>query len=169
MTNKKQRNFWPVEGVTRKEVVGSMSDTKFNFLRTRKARRVLVIGLLAMLVIEAAFSLIPGILSPILVLVGALIILWGYLALRSSVRHVADAPDELLDERQIAARDRTYLHSYRIFAAVAVVFMATASILTQEGLVMNFGDRTWTGLWFSGIMFAAGLPNMVLAWTTRDE
>lgn len=169
MTNKKERKFWPIEGVTRKEVIGSMSDTKLNFLRTRKARRLLVLGLLGMLVIEAAFSLIPGILSPILVFVGALFILWGYLALRSSVRHVADAPDELLDERQIAARDRTYLHSYRIIAAVAVAFMAATSILTQEGLVVNFGDRTWTGLWFAGIMFAAGLPNMVLAWTTTDE
>lgn len=169
MSNKKQRNFWPIEGVTRNEVIGSMSDTKFNFLRTRKARRTLVLSLIVMLFIESAFSLIPGILSPILVLLGGLLLLWGYLALRSSVRHVADAPDELLDERQIAARDRTYLQSYRILAAVATSVVVVLSILFQEGLISDLTDRTWTGLWVAGIMLVAGLPNLVLAWTTTDE
>ena len=168
MTNK-PKNFWPIEGVTRKEVINSMSDTKFDFLRTARARKTLVLALTAMLLIESAFSLVPGILSPILVLIGALAILWGYLALRSSVRHVADAPDELLDERQIAARDRTYLHAYRILAAVAISAAVVFSILTQEGLISELSGRSWTGLWFAGIMLAAGLPNMVLAWTTNDK
>lgn len=166
---KKPKNFWPLEGVTRKEVINSMSDTKFDFLRTSRARKLLVLALIAMLLVEAALSLVPGILSPILVLIGGLVIIWGYLALRSSVRHVADAPDELLDERQIAARDRTYLHSYRILAAVATVLAVGLSILTQEGLAAELADRTWTGVWFSGIMLVAGIPNMVLAWTTTDK
>lgn len=167
--SKKSRNFWPIEGVTRKEVINSMSDTKFDFLRTGRARRTLVLALIAMLVVESLFSLIPGILSPILVLLGAIFILWGYLALRASVRHVADAPDELLDERQIAARDRTYLHSYRILGALAVSVFVVLSILTQEGLIADLSGKTWTGFWFSGIMLVAGLPNMVLAWTTSDN
>ncbi len=168
MTNK-PKNFWPIEGVTRKEVINSMSDTKFDFLRTARARKTLVLALIAMLMVESSFSLVPGILSPILVLVGALFILWGYLALRASVRHVADAPDELLDERQIAARDRTYLQSYRILAALAVSVFVVLSILTQEGIFADLPDKTWTGLWFSGIMLVAGIPNMVLAWTTTDK
>jgi uncharacterized membrane protein len=166
---KKPKNFWPVEGVTRSEVVNSMSDTKFDFLRTARARKTLVLALISMLVVESLFSLIPGILSPILVLVGAILILWGYLALRASVRHVADAPDELLDERQIAARDRTYLHSYRILGALAVSVSVIFSILSQEGLIAVLSDKTWTGVWFSGIMLVAGIPNMVLAWTTTDK
>lgn len=166
---KKPKNFWPVEGVTRNEVTNSMSDTKFDFLRTTRARKTLVLALISMLVVESLFSLIPGILSPILVLVGAILIIWGYLALRASVRHVADAPDELLDERQIAARDRTYLHSYRILGALAVSIFVLLSILSQEGLITVLSDKTWTGVWFSGIMLVAGIPNMVLAWTTTDK
>lgn len=42
---KKVKQFWPIEGVTRNEVIKSQNDTRFNFLRTRRSRRVMIVGL----------------------------------------------------------------------------------------------------------------------------
>lgn len=45
--------------------------------------------------------------------------------LRTAVRRVADLPDEDIDERQVALRDRTYLVAYRVLSvSVARLLLA---------------------------------------------
>lgn len=168
--SKKERQFWPIEGVTRSEVLKSQRDTRLNFLRTRRSRR-LMIGLLTLLtVVVALSSFLPEKGSSYVGTLGGLLLLSGYLLIRTSVRHIADSPDELLDERQIALRDRSYLHSYRIISTVfSLILVAFFIRIDLSESTLEIVDWWGTGTWFSLIMLMAGLPSMVVAWLDKGE
>ena len=101
---------------------------------------------------------------------GGLLLLIGYLLIRTSVRHIADSPDELLDERQIALRDRSYLHSYRIISSVfALALVALFIRIDLSETAFEISDWWGTGTWFSLIMLMAGLPSIVVAWLDKGE
>jgi hypothetical protein len=85
--------------------------------------------------------------------------------LRRSVRTVADLPDEHLDERLLAVRDRTYVHAYRILSAVVVVALVVVSIAVDRTTI-TFHDVS--ALLWPVCLGAIGLPSAVLAWTSRD-
>jgi len=170
MKPKKEKKFWPIEGVTRSEVIKSQSDTRLNYLRTCRSRRIMVVGislLSLLLIISPAFS---NKASSYVSALGGLLLLLGYLSIRASVRHIADSPDELLDERQIALRDRSYLHSYRIITAIFIVFLLILFVridLSESA----FDIENWvnSSTWFALIFFMAGLPSMVVAWVDKGE
>lgn len=167
---KKEKKFWPIEGVTRNEVLKSQSDTRFNFLRTRQSRRWMIGVLTALTILVALSSALPTKASSYVGAIGGLILLVGYLLLRTSVRHIADSPDELLDERQIALRDRSYLHSYRIISSVfALLLVALFIRIDLSENVFEISDWWGTGTWFALIMLMAGLPSMVVAWLDKGE
>jgi hypothetical protein len=167
---KKEKNFWPIEGVTRNEVLKSQSDTRFNFLRTRQSRRWMIGALTALTILVALSSALPTKASSYVGTLGGLLLLTGYLLIRTSVRHIADSPDELLDERQIALRDRSYLHSYRIISSVfALLLIALFIRIDLSENVFEISDWWGTGTWFSLIMLMAGLPSMVVAWLDKGE
>jgi len=167
---KKERQFWPIEGVTRKEVINSQNDTRFNYLRTRKSRRFMIIGLTLLTILVSLSSALPNKASTYVGTLGGLMLLAGYLLLRTSVRHIADSPDELLDERQIALRDRSYLHSYRIISSVFALILV-ALFIRIDLSESTFEITNWwrTGTWFALIMLMAGLPSMVVAWLDKGE
>ena len=167
---KKERNFWPIEGVTRSEVLKSQSDTRFNFLRTCKSRRIMIAALSLLTVLVALSSALPAKASSYIGTLGGLLLLVGYLLIRTSVRHIADSPDELLDERQIALRDRSYLHSYRIISSVfAIALVALFIRIDLSESAFEISNWWGTGTWFSLIMLMAGLPSMVVAWLDKGE
>jgi hypothetical protein len=167
---KKEKNFWPIEGVTRNEVLKSQSDTRFNFLRTRKSRRLMIAALTSLTFLVAFSSALPTKASSYVGTLGGLFLLIGYLLIRTSVRHIADSPDELLDERQIALRDRSYLHSYRIISSVfALALVALFIRIDLSETAFEISDWWGTGTWFSLIMLMAGLPSMVVAWLDKGE
>ena len=166
----KEKKFWPIEGVTRNEVLKSQSDTRFNFLRTRQSRRWMIGALTALTILVALSSALPTKTSSYVGTLGGLLLLIGYLLIRTSVRHIADSPDELLDERQIALRDRSYLHSYRIISSVfALVLVALFIRIDLSETAFEISDWWGTGTWFSLIMLMAGLPSMVVAWLDKGE
>lgn len=167
---KREKNFWPIEGVTRNEVLKSQSDTRFNFLRTRQSRRWMIGALTVLTVLVALSSALPTKASSYVGTLGGLFLLIGYLLIRTSVRHIADSPDELLDERQIALRDRSYLHSYRIISSVfALALVALFIRIDLSETAFEISDWWGTGTWFSLIMLMAGLPSMVVAWLDKGE
>lgn len=169
MANKEKR-FWPIEGVTRSEVIKSQNDTRFNFLRTRKSRRFMIAGLSLLTALVALSTALPTKAATYVTILGGMLLLIGYLLIRTSVRHIADSPDELLDERQIALRDRSYLHSYRIISSV--FSLALVALFIRIDLSENAFEITewWgTGTWFALIMLMAGLPSMVVAWLDKGE
>lgn len=167
---KKVKQFWPIEGVTRNEVLKSQSDTRFNFLRTRKSRRLLVFVLAVLTVLVSISSLLPNKAASYVGTLGGLLLLFGYLLIRTSVRHIADSPDELLDERQIALRDRSYLHAYRIISSVFTLVLVGLFIRVDLS-ESSFDISNWWGVgtWFALILFMAGLPSMVVAWLDQGE
>lgn len=167
---KKEKQFWPIEGVTRSEVIKSQNDTRFNFLRTRKSRRLMIAGLSLLTVLVALSSALPTKTSSYVGTLGGILLLIGYLLLRTSVRHIADSPDELLDERQIALRDRSYLHAYRIISSIfALLLVALFIKIDLSENAFEISEWWGAGTWFALIMLMAGLPSMVVAWLDKGE
>lgn len=81
-----------------------------------------------------------------------------YLALRFSVRLIADAPAELLDERLIAVHDRTYLTAYRALSFVIGIIFGMA--IAKD---FSFGIDSWWPAFMALAMVIAGLPSMTFA------
>ena len=163
------RFFW-FEGVTEAEVLRSLNDTRPSLLRQQGTRRLLVGVTAAVLLAMALLGFVtqPKLQSYLEFALLATVLLL-YFALRKSVRKISDAPDELLDERQLAARDAAHTVAYRILAIVAVgaiVLHAVFPHSTEAGEAL-FGARTH--LLLAVIMGAAALPAMVLAWTLPSE
>ncbi len=148
-----------------------MRDTRWNWLRTRRARLGIVALMIVMLIaIPVAWLTLPA-LAALGVIALAVVVWW---ALRMSVRVVADLPEEYLDERQARVRDRSYVDAYRWFAGITLA-AATAAlvwfvIVSIDDVVVL--ELTWAGamaiFWtFEGLALA--LPSMVLAVRERDR
>jgi len=123
---KKNRFYW-FEGVTEKGVKALLNDENSNFrwLRPQRNRRVLVslmiVGLIAVAMgsywptFKTNLNLSDGtsvVIYSVTAIFVILVVLGGYSLLRISVRSIADAPDELLDERQIQVRNTSIRYAY---------------------------------------------------------
>lgn len=148
-----------------------MRDTRWDWLRTRRARLGIVILMVGLLIaIPIAWMTLPALAA--LGVIGLAAIVWW--ALRMSVRVVADLPEEYLDERQARVRDRAYVDAYRWFAGIT---LAAAAVALVWFVVVSIDDvvvleLTWAGamaiFWtFEGLALA--LPSMVLALRERDR
>ena len=143
-----------------------MLDTRYDRLRTRRARLLLVGGYLGLLVLIPVAHLRLGQLAGLLVVL-LTASLWALL--RVSVRTIADLPDDYLDERQLAVRNASYVESYRYLGG-AVALAATVGLIAF--VVHGTDHDTWeltltwemamAAFWvFLGLALA--LPSMVLA------
>jgi hypothetical protein len=104
-----------------KEVEKQLNDTKWDGLRTPGAKRFLMIGSNAVILFGTGFLVSVGDNAwSAYSLIHILLIFVSWFLLRQSVRLIADAPEEALDERMIRQRDRSYLIAYRWLAAVGV-------------------------------------------------
>ena len=170
MKPKKEKKFWPIEGVTRNEVIKSQSDTRLNYLRTCRSRRIMVVGMSLLSLILMISPALSDKASSYVSAIGGLLLLLGYLSIRASVRHIADSPDELLDERQIALRDRSYLHAYRIISVIFIFFLLFLVVLIDLSESAHKIEKLVNGsTWFALVFFMAGLPSMVVAWLDKGE
>ena len=176
MTDNKPKNrFYWVEGVTRKEVEKSLADRQPSRLRQQGPRRALVLAYTVVLVGLAVSGLAPGekLVSYLTFFLLALAI-GGYLQLRKAVRHVSDAPDELIDERQIAVRNAAYVSAYR-WLGFACFLVAVAQISTSSGGTLEEAldtvqrERFLNGLYMALMMTICSLPAMVLGWQLPSE
>jgi ABC-type methionine transport system permease subunit len=94
--------------------------------------------------------------------------------LRTSVRLIAEARDEALDERMIAERNRTYFTAYQVFSSMVMgllvgllIFVITQDASAQSDSFNYQLSLTWPQVqalfWFIwGYAFMA--PSMVMAW-----
>lgn len=156
-----------------------MQDTKWDAIRTSKAQKLLVVlGALSLIIAPVVFW-IEDLIKPgygILAIIPIFLIWW---LLRISVRLVADAPDEYLDEFQVRQRDRTYLHSFRILGGIVsalavtlMVFAISTDFQSNQGVdyyqfELTFGQINaviWTVL---GSVIL--VPNLVLAWNQANR
>lgn len=148
-----------------------MRDTRWDWMRSRRARRGIVALMIALLVaVPVAWLTLPSLAA--LGVIGLAAIAWW--ALRMSVRVVADLPDEYLDERQARLRDRAYLDAYRWFAGITLLAATVALIgfiIANENDVVTI-ELSWAGamaiFWtFEGL--ALTLPSIVLALREPDR
>ncbi|MFN5700431.1 MAG: hypothetical protein ACK47V_07355, partial [Betaproteobacteria bacterium] len=97
-----------------------------------------------------------------------------YLQLRKAVRHVSDAPDELIDERQIAVRNAAYVGAYRWLGLVCFL-VAVAQISTSSGGVLEEAldtvqrEKFLNGLYMALMITICSLPALVLGWQLPSE
>jgi len=148
-----------------------MRDTRWDWMRTRRARRGIVALMIALLIaMPIAWLTLPALAA--LGVIGLAAVVWW--ALRMSVRVVADLPDDYLDERQARVRDRAYLDAYRWFAGITLLAATVALIwfvvVSDDDLVVV--ELTWGGamaiFWtFEGLALA--LPSIVLALNEPDR
>jgi hypothetical protein len=164
------RFFW-FEGVSEAEVLRSLNDTRPSRLRRQGPRRTLVI---AMAIVLAAMALIAFVTETKLTtylefgLIAAALVL--YTLLRKAVRKISDAPDELLDERQIAVRDAAHTVAYRVLALVGSVTLVLHLVLRHpHDVIAAAAPADGTMLLIGFVMSAAFLPALVLAWNLPSE
>ena len=178
---KNNKIYW-FEGVTEKGTKALLNDEnpKFKWLRSQRNRRILVAFVAVGIVLVALGSYWPTLKTNLKVSGGTEVIVYsvsaifvvlalvgGYSLLRVSVRSIADAPDELLDERQIQVRDTSfryayYLMGYTVMALILLMmFGPEVQIFQPEG---NDGSYLFIAVLFS----FASMPSMVLAWREKD-
>ena len=172
MSESKKNRFYWVEGVTRNEVVRSLADQRPTRLRQQSVRRALVIvnGLFGLVL--AGSRVITGVkLRTYLEFILMAGMIYLYLSLQRSVRHISAAPDELLDERLIGLRNSAYLVAYRYLFAVTIILFSLGNWILRDVSKVSVARPTelWQGPIFSFLMLAASLPAMVLAWTLPTE
>ena len=180
--NKKRNKIYWFEGVTEKGVKDLLNNenSKFKWLRPQRNRRVLVILMALALVLTSLGSYWPTLktnlnLTPevgvLIYSVTAIFVIFAvvgvYSFLRIAVRSIADAPDELLDERQIAVRNTSFRYAYFILSyillglMVLVLFGPELKMFQPEG---NDGSYVVIATLFA----CASLPSMVMAWREKD-
>jgi hypothetical protein len=179
--SKKNKIYW-FEGVTEKGVKSLLTDenSKYRWLRPQRNRRVLVTLMVVGLITVAMGSYWPTLKTNMNLSSGAEIIVYtvtaifvifavlvGYLFLRISVRGIGNAPNELLDERQIKVRDTSFRYAYYamgyLIAGLLILMLSgpELKLFEPEG---NDGSYVIIAVLFA---FSA-MPSMVLAWRERD-
>ena len=179
--SKKNKIYW-IEGVTEKQVKSLLNDenSKFSWLRRQRNRRVLVLFMALGIIFTALGSYYSG-LKEELRLDGSAEIVWltvavlfilfavlvGYSLLRIAVRGIADAPTELLDERQVRVRDTSYRYAYLISGYLLITLLLLYFFGPEISL---FSDTAIDGsyLLIATLFAYASLPSMVIAWRQRD-
>lgn len=105
-----------------REVEKNLSDTRWDGLRSIGAKSFLLWSSNLTIWFGTAFLILVGDnLWATYSLIHILVIFTFWFLLRKSVRLVADAPDEALDEMLISRRDKAHVLAYRFFAAFAFI------------------------------------------------
>ena len=177
----KNKIYW-FEGVTEKGVKDLLNNdnSKFRWLRPQRNRRILVILMALGMVLTSMGSYWPTLktnlnLSPgvglIVYSVTAIFIIFAvvvcYSFLRIAVRSIADAPDELLDERQIAVRNTSFRYAYFILGYVLLGLMVLMFFGPELQMFQPEGNDG-SYLVIAALFAIAALPSMVMAWRERD-
>ena len=178
--SKKNKFYW-FEGVTEKGVTALLNEEnpKFRWLRPQRNRRVLVVLMAVGLVITALGSYWPALKSEfgskgfslivysILTISVIFAVLGGYSLLRISVRSIADAPDELLDERQVMVRNTSYRYAYY---AMGYLFLGLLLLMFFGPQLQLFESEGNDGsfLMIATLFAYSSVPSMVMAWRERD-
>jgi hypothetical protein len=179
--SKKNKIYW-FEGVTEKGVKSLLTDenSKFRWLRPQRNRRVLVglmvVGLIAVAMgsywptLKTNMNLSDGtgiVIYSVTAIFVIFAVLVGYLFLRISVRGIGDAPDELLDERQIKVRNTSIRYAYY---AMGYVVLGLLSLMFFGPELKMFQPEGNDGsyLMIATLFAYASMPSMVMAWREKD-
>ena len=179
--SKKNKIYW-FEGVTKKGVISLLNDEKlkYRWLRPQRNRRILVLSMGLGLVLVALGSYWPTLKTNMNLSDGSEIVIYsitaiwviiavvlGFMFLRISVRGIAEAPNELLDERQIKIRDTSFRYAYYVMSYI-VLALLILMLFGPEVQMFQPEGNDGSYLVISALFSFAALPSMVLAWRERD-
>jgi hypothetical protein len=182
ITVKPKNKFYWFEGVTKKGVEALLNDenSKFAWLRPQRNRRALVLLMAFGLVLVSLGSYWPTLKTDLNLSDGTsvvvysvtamfviLAVLGGYSLLRISVRSIADAPDELLDERQIQVRNTSIRYAYYAMGYVVLAILLLTFFGPELKLFQAEGNDG-SYLMIATLFAYASMPSMVMAWRERD-
>jgi hypothetical protein len=164
-------NAW--SSASAKSVEKELDDTRWDGLRTRGAKKFLLWGSNIVILFGTGFMIaVDDNAWAAYSLIHILMIFVFWFLLRKSVRLIADAPDDVLDEMMIAQRNRSYLVAYRwltslAFAAVtALMAFAIFSDFQSDSDGFNYLlEFTWPQVQAVFWIFAAYtfmLPSMAM-------
>ena len=182
VTVKPKNKFYWFEGVTEKGVKDLLNNenSKFRWLRPQRNRRVLVVLMAFGLLLTSLGSYWPTFKTNLNLSDGTAVVIYsvtaifvifavlgGYSLLRISVRSIADAPDELLDERQIKVRNTSIRYAYY---AMGYVVLGILSLMFFGPELQMFQPEGNDGsyLMIATLFTYASMPSMVMAWRERD-
>ncbi len=178
----KRNKFYWFEGVTERGVKSLLNDenSKYKWLRPQRNRRFLVILMAVGLVLTSMGSYWPtikrnlnldrgvaGVIYSVTAVFIILAIIGGYSLLRISVRSIADAPDELLDERQIKVRNTSFRYAYYAMGYV-VLGILVLMFFGPELQMFKPEGNDGSYLTIATLFAFASMPSMVMAWRERD-
>ena len=179
--SKRNKIYWSL-GVTEKGTRALLTDenSKFKWLRSQRNRRVLVVLNMLGIVLVSMGSYYPVLKTNlnltsetelVIYSVTAIFVIFltlgAYSYLRIAVRGIADAPDELLDERQIQIRNTSYRYAY---LAMGYIVLGLLLLMFFGPELQMFQPEGNDGSYLAiATMFAfAAAPSMILAWRERD-
>ena len=161
------------ETATVKSVEKQLNDTQWDGLRTKGAKIFLLIATNVSLLAGTVFLVVVGDNGwTALSLIYILLLFTFWFLLRKSVRLVADAPEEALDERLIQIRDRSYVIAYRWLSMLAILLaiallgfsIYTDSQPESDGFSYNI-PLTWPqvqAIFWLIFAYTAMLPSMAV-------
>ena len=179
--SKRNKIYW-FEGVTEKGVKSLLNNenSRYKWLRSQRNRRILVILMALGLFLISMGSYWPTLktnlnLGPevgilvysITAIFIILAVVGGYSLLRIAVRSIADAPDDLLDERQIAVRNTSFRYAYFILSYILMGLMVLMFFGPELQMFQPEGnDGSYVVI--AALFASASLPSMVMAWREKD-
>lgn len=179
--SKKNKIYW-LEGVTEKGVKSLLSDenSRYRWLRSQRNRRILVVLMAIGFLLISLGSYWPTLKTnlnltstqeitvyTVTAVLCVLLVLGGYGLLRIAVRGIADAPDELLDERQIQIRNSSYRYAYIVMGFVVMALLLL--LVAGPGLELFKPEGNDGSYILIAVLFTfASMPSMVLAWREKD-
>ncbi|CAB4643827.1 MAG: hypothetical protein F2624_02835 [Actinobacteria bacterium] len=161
------------ETATVKSVEKQLNDTQWDGLRTKGAKIFLLVATNVSLLAGTVFLVVVGDNGwTALSLIYILLLFTFWFLLRKSVRLVADAPEEALDERLIQIRDRSYVIAYRWLSMLAILLaigllgfsIYTDSQPESDGFSYNI-PLTWPqvqAIFWLIFAYTAMLPSMAV-------
>jgi hypothetical protein len=156
-----------------KEVEKNLNDTRWDGLRSIRAKRFLLWGSNILILFGTGFLVGVGDnLWSTYSLIHILIIFAFWFLLRTSTRLVADAPDEALDEMMISRRDRAHVLAFRFFAAVTftagtalMVFAVVTGFQSDSDGFTYLLELTWPqvqAIFWAIFAYGTMLPSMAM-------
>ena len=126
------------------------------------------LALAAWLLLGPLFGLMPG-LAAIVGLAILAVTMFAMYQLYLFRSKMAQASDEMLDERQRQVRDRAYVDSYRVFVLITLftlIGLTLGPTLFDEPITLTYE----VGNWFivGVVLIALALPSAVVAWHEPD-
>lgn len=145
------------------------ADTKYNWLRPQRRRRLLVVLTAALWGLYTGTLLVP---LPFIRIAALLSFFVALIGLRVATRRVTELPDEVVDERMRSERGSVYRAAF-----IGTFGLLSAAWVAAIVLVLTSPDRGTTSITLSlaiDLLIAFGfamlaLPSGIYAWVAPDE